>query len=363
MTRESSGVSVIWGERGTGKHSLISRLARQLRSPTVQVVEIDLAIATAGGDVAQLVKSLGDALMDSLDENGIEIEFSRTYAGESIISQKSLIDDSSSQSGSAPSLASASGDKNPFNLLSQGLHRLERSRPDVRVVFLLDNAEILSMALDSDTSYGSYLFPFLRSLAQQRSSVSVIMTLEGRWFELSKAFEHLFGFATPIAVGRFKPETCLKLISTALRDKALLGEKELKSFCDLAGGLPYLLQLIGARLVSEMNTRRTNFCSADLLEQVANDLLDDPKSGLKRMWLQLNREEKLVVASLSAKEHSEYSASLESITERLTAAGAKLLIEETRRAVLSLVKDGILTMEDNEFRLQGDLFRQWVQKL
>ncbi|MBW1871190.1 MAG: protein kinase [Deltaproteobacteria bacterium] len=292
-----------------------------MRSPTVQVVELDLAIATAGGDVAQLVKSLGDGLMDSLDENGIEVEFSRTYAGESIISQKSLVgDDSSSQSGSAPSL------------------------------------------LDSDASYGSYLFPFLRSLAQQRSSVSVILALEGRWFDLSKGFENLFGFATPIAVGRFRPETCLDLISTTLRDKALLGEKELKSFCDLAGGLPYLVQIIGARLVSEMNARRTNFCSADLLVSVAKDLLDDPKSGLKSMWLQLTRDEKLIVASLSAKEYSENSASLESITERLTSAGAKLLLEETRRAVLALAKDGILVMEDNEFRLQGDLFRQWVQK-
>ncbi len=360
-TQSIGGVTVLWGPRGMGKHSLLKKLAQDARSETTHAVEIDLAAATAGGDVAQLVKSIVQSLVDVLVDADIDIDFTRTLTDDSMLSKESTTGSiTSSLVASLVDSSTSSGEQNPFDFLSRVLRRLEVGLPDDRVLLLLDNAEVLSMAVESDAGYGSYLFPFLRSLAQQRTRVTVVLAMEGRWFELSKRFEQLFSFATPLAVGRFHEATSHKLLSDAFRDRALVGDKEMKTLLRLAGGHPFLLQLIGHRLVSELNRRQTNLCTQDLLHEATETLLADPQTGFSQTWTELEREERLVVVGLAEMEKGHIGYTLENMLEKLNAAGGKLLFEEVRRAMLALEKENMVEQLEQSLRLRGDLFLQWV---
>jgi serine/threonine protein kinase/signal transduction histidine kinase/ligand-binding sensor domain-containing protein len=358
MATDTGGVAVAWGERGTGKHSFMLQLARRLRQRHIHVVEIDLAVATAGGDVAKLVGSMGRILLDVLEADGVHLDSTLIIAGESLVSTPdSLGGDLTAREIQSPPGSSAAGD-NPFEVLSRTLWHLEQRAPGERVTFLVDNAEVLSVALDSDAGYGSYLFPFMRSLVQERSCVTMVLAIEGRWFDLSRIYRKLFAFASPLAIDRLSREESARLLAGGLKKQAILSERDLARLADLAGGHPFLLQQIGKRLVDEMNRRRTNVCSGKLVKELSTVLVDEVDSQLQRMFLDLSREEKLVVTAFC--EGDRRACKLDEIAALLAQAGGKLLYEEIRRAVLSLAKDGTLLKDGDYFSLQGDLYRSWI---
>lgn len=370
MTRTGGMVAVLWGERGAGKFSLQRELARRIDDNRTLVIEMDLAVAAAGGDLGELVRSLSQGLVASLEAQGIDRDL--LSAGRASPPSPSSSSGSSSavrvSSGTVDvplslwlSSRSMSDDSNPFALLDEGLARLEKARPDIRVVFALANGEVLAMALDSDAAYGSYLFPFLRSLVQQRTGVSVVLTMEGRWQDLSKRFEQLFAFATPMSVGRLGWAESSQLLREALSGKALLPPKPLDRLVDFSGGHAYLLQLLGQHLVAEMNSRRTNVATVALVDKAAEGLVDDPDARLGAAWMQLSREEKLVVAALCASGRRGRIGAVPDVVEWLSESGAKLLPEEVRRAILSLEHAGVASANEARFAMRGELFVRWVQ--
>ncbi len=358
----SGGVAVVWGQRGVGKHSLMRRLARRLHERKDLVVELDLAEAVAGGDVAGLARALVDRLSDLAEQAGVQLvppEEDRTGTSRENSSSGSAYEVSVSIRTPSSRGSSTSGERNPFSVLSRHLQKFELARPDVRVALLLDNAEVLGVAMETDAAYGSYLFPFLRSLVQQRSNLAVVLALEGQWSELSRRFEQLLAFATPFSLSWFDHDTSAALLTGALRNKAWLPDEAIERLVDLTGGHPYLLQFVGDRLVAALNAAETNICKPALVEGVADEAVGDPYGRLKATWLGFKRDEKLVTTALGEQDDA---ATLEQIVARLGEAGGKLLFEEARRAVLSLVDDGVVEVAGEHHRLRCGLFRIWVQR-
>ena len=357
----SGGVGVLWGPRGTGKNSVLRALSARLVHGGKLVVELDLTAEAAGGDVASLMRALANRCSELAESLGLSLgpgsSEDRSSPGSGSSGDRLGLDPSMAAS---LALSSGSGGDNPFAHLARVLQHLERERPEVRLALLLGNAEVLGLAMESDAAYGSYFFPFLRSLVQQRRRLSVILSLEGRWFELARKFRSLFSFATPVGLDRFDAPSSAGLLIGALEGRAWLADDAAAAAVELAGGNPYLLQLVGHGLVGALNMARTNLCDLARVEQVADGLVADPEGRLKGTWLSFERDEKMVVAGL-CELSTELAVPIQQLVERLEASGGKLLFEEARRALLALQKDGVVEVEQNDCRLRCGLFRRWVQ--
>ncbi|MBN2497911.1 MAG: protein kinase [Deltaproteobacteria bacterium] len=351
-TARQGGVIVVWAERGMGKQSLLRRLQRELEpgaAPgSLLVLPLDLAVCAAGGSVANLVMAMSAALIDALVERGIDLELAGATLSESLMLSR----------------PSGSGESNPFQTLRRQLRQLERARPELRVAFLLDNAEVLALALDADQTYGSYLFPFLRTLAQQRDSVAVVLAVEGRWPDIARRYEPLLAFATPLALGPLSRELSAEVIEQALRDRALIEPQALAQIVELTGGHPLLLQQLGAQLVAQMNEAHSNLLRSANVQAVAGRLSASIDAWPNKAWLQLSREEKLVAAALAELDTGAdfKGADAAAVIAVLARAGGKLLAEEARRAMVLLDKHGGLETQAGRSRLRSSLFSAWIKR-
>lgn len=393
-SRTGSSAVVLWGERGAGKTAVLRAVDGQLTGTTEVVVYRDLAVAMAGGDLGRLLTSLSTGLVAAMaaettarvllppgqrdrlkpgqlrDMESGEME---AFLVEQALAEHNLTPNSQGEGKSGSDTGDGVAglrtplstnallmESNPFTRLDRTLRRLERNRPDSRVVFLLDNAEVLALALESDAAYGSYLFHFLRSTVQQRSSVCFFLAMSGRWFDLCHNFDQLFSFATPVRIGRLKPEASAQLLTTALRGKALLPPKALDQLTALTGGQAHLLRLLGQRLVEVMNQRKINVCTPEVAQAVAEAMLEDPELRFEASWTELERDEKLLMAALCQAGESESGESMSALLARLAAGGGKMLPEEARRAVTALTKSQLVESTQSGMYVRGELWRQWV---
>lgn len=379
--RQGGAAVAVWGERGAGKTSILKALRARLQRDGVLTVERDLAAIVAGGNLAELIQGFCDGLAEvtgiletpleaaSLPEEGVEPgdpgPTARPGTPTSLgmpLSAAGASGQGSDMLGASLSFVSQSPDSNPFTGLSRALERLEKFQPRARIAFLLDNAEVLALAVESDATYGSYFFHFLRSMAQQRVNASVFLAMEGRWFQLGQRFEQLFTFATAVATDRLTPEAGQQLFQNALQGLALIPEHPLASLVDLTGGHPYLMQLSGRHLVAVLNEVRSNVCSVDIVDEVSRRLLGDPETRLDSSWAGLTRVEKLIVAALCEKGHAGRQGRPEQVLDWLGEAGAKLLPEEVRRGIVSLEAGGLGQTGPEGFSLRGELFCRWVAR-
>lgn len=339
--------AVVWGPRGSGKHSFMRAAAGRLRAAGVLTVELDLAAATAGADAGALVQGLERRIQEALASAGPPV----------VLDSPRLPEPGASPDPELGSLPSAS-QENPFQRLVGALARLERARPGVRLALLMDNAEALGMAVDADASFGSFLFPFLRSLVQERASLSLVLALEGRWFDLARRFDALLAFATPIPMERLSDPAVAGLYARAFQGRAFLDAPALERLLRLAGGLPQDVQRLGQRLVETLNARATNLIGLESVEQAADGLVTDRDRRLEAAWLALGREECLVACALA--EGGPLSS--EALLARLAAVEVRLLPEELRRNLLALVRDGVLVELPGAFGLRSELFGLWIQR-
>lgn len=351
MAKTGGNVAVLWGPPGMGRRSLLRSLASRLRANRLLVVEVDVATAAAGSDVASLIGRWEEGLLQVVEQAGITGELSASITQTDLPVLTSLANTPSTP------------ERNHFNELTLTLARLELVRPEARVAFVVDNAELLDVALQADATHGSYLFPYLRSLAQQRSNFSAVLAMRGRWFDLAKRFEQLLAFASPVAVGPLDPASSRRVLIDPLKGHVLLRPEQETRLLALTGGQPHLLQVVGDRLVGLCNGRMTNVATDPMLDEVAEALVDDPDARLEEQWLDLAREEKLVLVALCECGHGGgRSGSVDEIVGWLTQAGSRPLVEEARRAGRALAKGGLVDVHGEILQVKTDLLLLWMRR-
>ena len=366
---QTGGVAVLWGDQGTGKRSLLRHLATSLDQRQALVIQFDLAVITAGSDIARMITTMTTELMQVLQDNQdnlydlIKLEDKNIDGRDASVTSDSASDDWSHVFSDQPSSSagSQSEDNNPFSALHALLRKLQRNFGQLELVFLLDNAEVLSLAMESDAAFGSYLFPFFRSLCQQQLKVTIVLTIEGRYFQLVKSFEQLFSYATPVAMGLIRPTQARELFTQAFANKAFLPPLVMDRLVSLCGGHPTTIQTVGDRIVTELNIKKSNRLTHARIEQMIDLFLDDMRTLFEHRWQNLSREEKLVLVALEGLADSQRNQ-LDAMIAYLSEQGANLLPEEGRRALLALQLDGVTDKHGDQAHVLSDLFRLWIQR-
>ena len=359
---EIGGAAIVLGREGFGKHSFMQRLATQLEAENHFVLSFDLSQSVIAGDISTLVQNLNATLMQLLTDRG-ELDALRVDDfGTADSMELSGTNDSSSGPDRLSSVTSVSQEDNAFFIFGKLVRLLEYYDERYRIVVLLDNAEQLGLDLDEEHNTGSYLFPFLRSLVQQRSNTTFVLTLEGRQAELRKRFEQLFAFANPVVLDPLSQADTLGLLSAAFSTRAVINEVSSRRMLALTGCYPNLVQKLGSQLIEQLNQNITNVVEPHLLDEAATELVSKRSLWFQNLWQDLSREERLVAIALSERGAP---ARVEDLVAHLGSQKCRMLIQEVKRSCLSLKQDSIVFStgtEDSTFGLVSGLFSQWIQR-
>ncbi len=324
-------ISVLCGERRTGKTSILCQILAGRLGPGYRPVFLDMQgiIADHDGEFLALLRQ------------ECERSLGRTASGSS-----------EEKTGSSP-----------YSAFTEFLQRTARSLGADRLLLLVDEYELIDERIRAGR-LSSEIPRFFNSLLQHIPRLSLILTgssgLEGRplWNDLlGKSFYREVSF-----LDKADAEA---LIREPLDGKVSLQGNILARLLRLSASHPYFTQLLGQNLVDWLNENREALGTPGRIDRVVARILEHPPPHLVYMWEEHPLERRLVLASLA----SLISIPVEFVSWRRVsrvlssvADGRIRKIGETRTRILleDLRQRRLVDRDQQRYRFKMDLIRIWV---
>jgi len=253
-----------------------------------------------------------------------------------------------------------------FDRLLDDIHQIF---PDRRLIFLVDEAEILVGKVDNGELTGNTLIHMANMLESRRisffftGSMGLSEREEGSWrLLIGKAQERTIGFLE-------RPDA-LRLITQPVEGQVFYDEGVVDEIYRLTCGHPFYTQCICSSAVDHLNSWERNELSMTDLEEIVRTLLDDPPASILYTWGDLTREEQITLSLLSEYGDGEpaYVAAetlMEAIEEN------KYPLPDISLEVLHIQMESLYQREQRDmldrdaegtYAFRVDLFRRWVRR-
>ncbi len=288
---ENGSVVVLVGQRRTGKTSLLRRVEARL-ADQYRPVFIDVQ--------GMLPSDTGDFFS--------ELAYRALGSGEAV---PMLAD------GDASRIRSSAG---------ADMVREVADRSDKRMVLLLDEfddleAKVRSRRLSED------VFAQLRNLMQHSENVSLVLSGTHRLEALAGEYwSFLLNLATYRRVGCLPQEEAEDVLRVPLGRLGIVWEDAaVARAVRLAGRQPYLLQLLGYRLVEQCVESGEAAVRTDTVEKAAKEVAEQGEIHLRYLWDSAGAEGQLVLRALSTSEEGLTMDELETVAQSSPARLSKAL--------------------------------------
>jgi hypothetical protein len=266
------------------------------------------------------------------------------------------------------------------------LDRVEKALPSKGVLIIMfDEFEQLQDSMERG-KLSPDIFPYLRSLMQNRSCIAFVLAGTHKLEEMSKDYwSTLFHIGLSRRISSLSRQESEKLIREPVFPTIEYEERAVEQIYLVTQGHPYFLQLICHDLISMVNIEvgRPEPITAAHVKQIIKKVVGEEDDQLRHLWNETTREERLVLAALSLNpEANAEKVSRAEIAARLN--GANLSNDVITQAVERLLMHDLVKMQgvdeqrslwDSEpetelptisraflYSISFDLFRQWVAK-
>lgn len=165
-------------------------------------------------------------------------------------------------------------------------------RPQRRLVWLLDDADVLLKLLDDDR-LASDTLAYLYDLSTTYPQFSIVMTIS---LDNEHRLNNLMPLVNPAEVQRLGSLSRTTVTSLVREVVPVLTDRAIKTIYDATGGNPRLVQQFMAALQQQP---LANLSSSDILNHVIPAIYESSFPAFRKMWLQLNRDERLVLTAVS----------------------------------------------------------------
>ncbi|MGB1285282.1 MAG: AAA family ATPase [Aggregatilineales bacterium] len=165
-------------------------------------------------------------------------------------------------------------------------------RPQRRLVWLLDDAEVLFAALD-DGRLTSESIQYLYSLCAAHSQFAMILGLNLDMEHRLNALVPLVNPADVLRPGAFTLEESIALLRQV---SPLFTDRAIEMIHQQSGGHPRLLQ----RFCQVLSEHPMANLSSDSLDEVIDTVYSQSQDEFKQDWQTLNRDERLVMTAVSS---------------------------------------------------------------
>ncbi|MCP4547309.1 MAG: AAA family ATPase [bacterium] len=327
---------IISGQRRIGKTSLLHKLERTLSGELFFCRYFDLM------DMAQ--RPLGEVLLNLADTLARKLDM--------------------------PDPESKDFDNLGRFFVNKFLPEVYRRLNDLRLVFLLDEFEVVDQAAKNDLVEGAAaitLNPFLRRMMGTEPQLVFIFTV-GRADDLSMDVKTTFRNALQHTLWVLDPASAEALIRQGEAEGPQRFKDEgVQHILDLTNGHPYLTQLL-CQCIWERSYQRYRHVKevvtidASVVETAVEGALELGENALDYIWRGLTPPEMIFAAAVGEIADLNQIASEARIIERITEHSPEYRNREVEQAGDRLIKRQILKeIEPGCYRFEIEMLRRWIQ--
>src|SRR5579875_2579370 len=328
-------VVVLYGQRRTGKSSLLYQLLNSESLSSHILVYIDMQRETLGLTTSRFLYRLAFAIHARLKAKGIIIAL--------------------------PSAQDFTYD--PTFAFDQFLDEAEEARGQCKLIIMIDEFEILEQKVN-EKALDWEIFEYLRSLMQHRRGMNFLLSGTHTIEQLTRSYWSVFfNIARHHKLSRLQQEASRQLITEPVKGSIEYDPLAIEKIRQLAADQPYFIQLFCRSLVSHCNRNRKSYITINDVNTVQDEVMETGQIHFKWLWGQTTLEGHLVL-SIVAQEGGEegQSLSLNEIKEVYQANGLLYHHETVLQTLEKLIEADIIerVAEGMRFRIPIGLVRKWL---
>jgi hypothetical protein len=254
---------------------------------------------------------------------------------------------------------------NPILTFDGLLADIQKAYPDRRLLFLVDEAEILESKVNTN-EFSTDVLTYMSSILENRQvsfcltgSLGMIVIEGEHWRRLTAKGDYL-------EISYLSRDDTYRLIQEPVAGEVTYADGVAERIYQLTAGWPFYVQLTCFYLIVHLNQMQRNLATNEDIDAVVRAIVNNPPPQLVYQWEELEANAKIVLAlvgeqSQEAQQVVDTRAIQRSIKDNkypldLKEEGIKVVLEE-------LYADKHLERsEEGAYYFRVDLFRQWVRR-
>lgn len=341
-------VLVLCGERRAGKSSILYQVLNGRLGENFIPVFIDLqemVIANEHEFFGRIARLIGEAVSEANDTS---------------------LSDRSFNTRELRNFQFSDVNKNAYHLFLDFLNEILSGIGERRLILLIDEYELLETKVE-DKKLSKEIFTFFASLIDNQERLSFLFTGSRRLEERDRKYWREFLRRSLFRKVSFLSERDTKrLISEPVKNKLVFGRGVEDAIYRLTSGHPFYTQYTCQAIVDYLNESKRNYLLKSDLNQVIEEIIDNPLPQMIYFWDGFGDDEKLVmslVAEVLTTSNDSVTANRiaqaiqkENYPVKLSTDTIRLTLEELTRV------DVLKKIGDEAFCFRIDLLRLWIKK-
>jgi type I restriction enzyme M protein len=255
----------------------------------------------------------------------------------------------------------------PFYDFQEVLDGLVAQIPDLRIILLIDEFELLDQAIQ-ENKLSAIVLENLRHLFQHRHDLAVVLTGSYRLTLLRQEYwSILFGLGLTHKVGFLDEGAARQLVTQPLAGIVTYSEQAVDRMIELTACHPYFVQVICHNMVNVLNMERSTYVTPSNVEVAAQETLTSAGGHMRFMFDSAGskvRQAALVyLASSLSQPGTLPSHEIEGFVESHRLPISRAELEQALRELADRDIVGIQgTMGQRRYGFKIDLVRQWIRR-
>jgi hypothetical protein len=346
LTRDARSVIVLYGQRRSGKTTILLQLANT---------------SILGKHIPVLIDMQRISYVPSIDTLLHRI----TYFIAQAMRKRNL------PPGELP--ARESFETDPTHTFDLFLDRIEGQLAERKLILMIDEFEVLEELVDRE-KLQPQIFDYLRDIVQHRQYINFLFSGTHKITEHTRKYRSVF-FNTALhrKVSRLPAEAAEALIQKPVEGYLEYEPLTVKKIHQLTTGQPYLIHLMCRAIVDYCNERGKTFVTINDVNTVLREVMRTGQFHFEWLWDQTMPQERLALAALAegGKEEGRW-LSLTEIEELYQFHGIHSRREHILTALKSLIEQDFVEsrsgssrknlLDSDKFKIPAGLTRSWLLK-
>lgn len=316
---DSNSMVVFYGQRRSGKTSLLYRLMSEIRenSPHLSVL-IDLQAMALTENVAQLLGEIASSISACLEKSYLL----------------------------APLSVNHGLSENPTSAFDSFLKDVLQQIAPRKLILLIDEFEVLQEKIEQGKLPPMFL-KYLRSLVQHQHGISFLLASAAKINRLTESYlSAFFNIAYIHKISKLEAEEAENLITIPVIDYLKYDRLALEKLHHLTNDQPYLIHLMSTTLIRHCNKKRKNYVTVNDVNVVCDQVIHTQGNHFQWIWnlLQGSPAARLIL-SLLAQGDKEERFSIGAIHTTLMDLGYQFPKDQLLSALQNLVEEEFVSEE------------------
>lgn len=343
LTRDIKTVIVLYGQRRSGKTSLLVQLMKSSVLEEHIPVLLDMQAVSYHASIKNFLRRIAHAIERAMRQKGIPI--------------------------TAPKPADFEID--PIYTFEVLLDEIEEKLVDRKLILLIDEFEVL----EEQTTKGRLqpeIFEYLRDIVQHRQNINFLFSGTHKITEYTRWYRSVFfNIAVHHRLSRLTPQGAEDLIQKPVAGYLEFEPLIIEKIRRLTADQPYLIHLMCRAIVDYCNARHRNYVTINDVNIVQDEVMETGRFHFDWLWDQIKPEERVILAAIaeSSKEEGRWIP-LTEIQEIYRRYRIQYKTDHLLEALTMLIEADIIESEHTEhedlrkgrFRIPVGLYRSWMLK-